>query len=36
MSGKKPDLRLPMQLHSGVMQIFNSFTVAGAVLALPE
>jgi hypothetical protein len=33
---KNLNLRLPMRLHSGVMQIFNSFTVAGAVLALPE
>jgi len=36
MSGKNPNLHLPMHLHSGVMQTFNSFTVAGAVLALPK
>lgn len=36
MSGQYPDLRLPMFSHSGVRQMVNSITVAGAVLALPE
>jgi hypothetical protein len=36
MSGKNPNLHLPMHMHSGVLQILNSFTVAGAVRALFE
>jgi hypothetical protein len=36
MSGIIPNLRLPVPLHSGILRIVNSITVAGAVLALPE
>jgi hypothetical protein len=30
-SGYSPDLRLPVPKHSGIEQIVDSFTVAGAV-----